>query len=82
MFIWQQRSGLPLFAFAPCVGDNQPFSELDQGAVWSQDGWAYDIGKPATLAPDEEIVLDVFFGVGYEAVAAAHQRQGAASAGL
>ncbi len=71
MFIWQQRAGLPLFAFAPCVGDNQPFSELDQGAVWAQEGWSFDIHKPATLAPGEEIVLDVFFGVGYEAVAAA-----------
>ncbi len=71
MFIWQQRPGLPLFAFAPCVGDSQPFSEVDQGAVWAQDGWAFDIGKPATLAPGEETVLDVFFGIGYEAVAAA-----------
>ena len=71
MFIWQQRAGLPLFAFAPCVGDNQPFSELDQGAVWSQDGWAFDIGKTATLAPGEQATLDIFFGVGYESVAAA-----------
>jgi len=71
MFIWQQKPGLPLFAFAPCVGDSQPFSEIDQGAVWSQENFAFDIHKPARLAPGESVTLDVFFGVGYESVAAA-----------
>jgi len=71
MFIWQQNPGLPLFAFAPCIADHQPFSELDQGAVWSRDGFGYDIHKPVMLQPGETVTLDIFFGVGYEAVAAA-----------
>ena len=71
MFIWQQKPGLPLFAFAPCVSDNQPFSELDQGAVWTQDGFSFDIHKPATLAPGESVTVTVYFGLGYETVAAA-----------
>lgn len=76
MFVWQQRPGLPLFAMAPCVGDHQPFSELDQGAVWSQDNWSFDIHKPILLAAGESATLDVFFGVGYEAVAAATSAKG------
>lgn len=71
MYIWLQKPGLPLFAFAPCVSDNQPFSELNQGAVWSQDGFGFDIHKPVTLARGESATLDVYFGVGYETVAAA-----------
>jgi len=71
MFIWSQKPGLPLFALAPCVSDNQPFSELDQGAVWSQDGFGFDIHKSVTLAPGQNAILDVYFGVGYETVAAA-----------
>ena len=71
MFVFQQAPGTPLFAFAPIVMDDQPFSEIDQGAVWTQEGFAYSIGKSAMLAPGERATLDVFFGVGYEEVAAA-----------
>lgn len=71
MFIWAQKPGVPLFAFAPCVGDDQPFSEIYQGAEWARDGFGYDIHKAARLAPQETATLDVFFGVGYESVAAA-----------
>ena len=71
MFIWAQKPGVPLFAFAPCIGDAQPFSQIDQGAAWSWDGFAYDIHRSATLAPGESVTLDVFFGVGYEGVGAA-----------
>ena len=71
MFVWLQKPGLPLFAFAPIVSDDQPFSRIDQGALWSQDGFSYDIHKRAMLAPGESLTLDVFFGIGYEEVAAA-----------
>ena len=40
MFIWSQKPGVPLFACAPCLSDPQPFSQIDQGAQWSQDGFA------------------------------------------
>ena len=62
---------MPLFAFAPIVMDDQPFSEIDQGAEWTQEGFAYSIRKTVTLSPGEGMTLDVFFGVGYEEVAAA-----------
>ncbi|MEA5014908.1 MAG: glycoside hydrolase family 125 protein [Candidatus Limiplasma sp.] len=71
LFLWTQKAGLPLFAFAPIVSDRQPFSEIDQGARWRCEGFAYAIEKEITLAPGEETVLDVFFGIGYEQVAAA-----------
>lgn len=71
MFVFSQKPATPLFALAPCVGDNQPFSEFEQGAQWTLNGFSYDIYKDATLAPGERAVLDVFFGVGYESVAAA-----------
>lgn len=71
MFIWKQVPGLPLFAFAPCVGDRQPFSLFDQGAEWTAEGYGYSIDKGLTLAPGESATLDVFFGLGYEGVAAA-----------
>lgn len=71
MFVWLQKPGLPLFAFAPIASDDQPFSKIDQGAIWSQDGFAYDIYKAAELAPGESVTLDVYFGIGYEEVAAA-----------
>ena len=71
MFVWQQRPGLPLFAIAPCVADRQPFSEIDQGATWSQEGFAYDIHRDVLLAPGESATFDVYWGIGYETVAAA-----------
>ena len=71
MFVWQQRPGMPLFAMAPCLFDGQPFSEIDQGADWAQDGFGYDLGKTVTLAAGESATLDVFWGVGYETVSAA-----------
>jgi len=71
MFVWIQKPGLPLFAFAPITSDNQPFSEIDQGANWSYSGFTFDIHKSAALMPGESINLDVFFGIGYEEVAAA-----------
>ena len=71
MFVWTQKPGVPLFAFAPCVGDDQPFSHIEQGAEWSREGFGYDIRRDASVAPGETATLDVFFGVGYETVAAA-----------
>lgn len=71
MFLWTQKPGVPLFAFGPCVSDHQPFSEFDQGAEWTQDGFAYDISKSGVLMPGQHALLDVYFGVGYESVAAA-----------
>ena len=71
MFVWLQKPGLPLFAFAPITSDNQPFSQIDQGAVWSCEGYSYDIHRSKDLAPGERLSLDVFFGIGYEEVAAA-----------
>lgn len=71
MFVFRQTPGVPLFAFAPIVMDDQPFSKIDQGAEWTQEGFAYSICKSATLAPGERMTLDVFFGIGYEEVAAA-----------
>jgi hypothetical protein len=55
MFVWLQKPGLPLFAFAPIISDDQPFSETDQGAVWSYNGFSYDIHKTAELAPGERM---------------------------
>ena len=70
MFVWSQKPGVPLFAFAPVVGDHQPNSVFDQQAVCSQEGFGYDVHRAATLAPGGRVTLDVFFGVGYEEVAA------------
>ncbi len=71
MFIYQQTPGLPLVAFAPIVSDDQPFSEMDQGATWQLEGMQYIIQKEMQLQPGENMTLDVFFGLGYEGVAAA-----------
>lgn len=71
MFVWSQHAGLPLFAFAPITEDDSPFSVGSQGAVWSLDDFAYDIHLDAELGEGEERTLDVFFGIGYESVAAA-----------
>ncbi len=70
MFVWSQKPGTPLFAFAPVVMDAQPFSEIDQRAEWAQDSFAYSIWRETPLAPGESVTLDVFFGVGYEEVSA------------
>ena len=71
MFVFQQVPALPLIAFAPVIGDDQPFSHYDQGAEWTQEGFSYSIHKTVRLEPDESMHLDLFFGVGYEEVAAA-----------
>lgn len=71
MFIFSQKPGLPLFAFAPCTSDVLPFSEIDQQAQWTQEGFAYDIYREATLEPGQEALLDIPWGLGYEGVAAA-----------
>ena len=71
MFLFSQKPGVPLFAFAPCVADPQPFSQIDQQAQWTRDGFAYDIFREVLLQPGEEAVLDIPWGVGYEGVAAA-----------
>ncbi|MDO5435139.1 MAG: glycoside hydrolase family 125 protein [Clostridia bacterium] len=70
MFVFQQKQLLPLFAFAPIVSDDQPFSEIDQGADWKTDGFTYDIGRSVMLRPGEKAALDICFGIGYEEVAA------------
>ncbi len=71
MFVFQQVPGTPLISFAPIVSDDQPYSQIDQGAAWKQDGFAYSIHKTACLQPGEAMGLDIFFGIGYEEVAAA-----------
>ena len=71
MFVWSQQPGLPLFAFAPIVEDHHPFSEIFQDAEWSQEQFGYDIHRGTVLAAGERMVLDIFFGLGYEEVAAA-----------
>ena len=70
MFIFSQKPGLPLFAFAPCVADPQQFAEIDQQARWSRSDFAYDIYRETVLQPGETAVLDIPWGVGYEGVAA------------
>ena len=70
MFIFSQKPGLPLFAFAPCVADPQQFAEIDQQARWSRSGFAYDVYRETVLQPGETAVLDIPWGVGYEGVAA------------
>ena len=71
MFIFSQKPGLPLFAFAPCVADPQQFAQIDQHAEWTRDGFAYDIYRTLILQPGEKAVLDIPWGVGYDGVAAA-----------
>ena len=71
MFIFSQKPGLPLFAFAPCVADPQQFAQIDQHAEWTRDGFAYDIYRALTLQPGKKAVLDIPWGVGYDGVAAA-----------
>ncbi|MFH1879234.1 MAG: glycoside hydrolase family 125 protein, partial [Bacillota bacterium] len=72
MFVWSQKPGLPLFAFAPIAEEiNPPFSEIRQDAEWTQEGFSYDIHRRAALAAGERVRLDIFFGLGYEEVAAA-----------
>ena len=70
MFVFQQVPGLPLLAFAPVIADHSPFSEIDQGARWEQEGFSYTIDKEADVRPGETLRLDLFFGIGYEEVAA------------
>ena len=70
MFIFSQKPGLPLFAFAPCVADPQQFAEIDQQARWNRSDFAYDIYRETVLQPSETAVLDIPWGVGYEGVAA------------
>lgn len=71
MFVFQQVPGMPMIALAPIVGDDQPFSEIDQGAQWRQDGFQYDIYKEEMLLSGQKFHLDVYWGLGYEEVAAA-----------
>ena len=71
MFVFVQRAGLPLFAFAPITEDDQPFSEIDQQADWTLDEYRYDIGKNVSLDPGQEAQLDICFGIGFEEVSAA-----------
>lgn len=70
MFIFSQKPGLPLFAFAPCISDPQQFAEIDQQGQWSQKSFSYDIFRQTILQPGEQAVLDIPWGVGYDGVAA------------
>ena len=70
MFFFQQVPGTPLFAFAPVTGDHQPYSHFDQGAEWSLDGYKYQISRKVEVLPRDSAHLDIFFGIGYEEVAA------------
>jgi hypothetical protein len=60
-FVWEQFVGLPLFAFAP----------ICENASYSIDGFGYTLQKGAAVPPGESTQLDVFFGLGFEEVAAA-----------
>lgn len=71
MFIWSQKPGMPLFAFAPCSSDPQPFSQIDQNASFECSDFSYDIFKEQRMEPGQKAQLDICFGVGYEGVAAA-----------
>lgn len=70
MFIFSQKPGLPLFAFAPCISDPQQFAEIDQQGQWSQKSFSYDIFRQTILQPGEQAMLDIPWGVGYDGVAA------------
>lgn len=70
MFVYYQNPGTPLLAFAPITEDHQAFGEFDQGAEWSEKDFGYDIHKERETAPGEKVALDIFFGVGFEEVAA------------
>ena len=70
MFVFQCVPGAPLIAFAPVISDHSPFSEVDQGAEWEQNGFFYAIHKTTVLQPGESFGFNLFFGVGYEEVAA------------
>lgn len=70
MFIFSQKPGLPLFAFAPCISDPQQFAEIDQQGQWSQKGFSYDVFRQTILQPGEQAMLDIPWGVGYDGVAA------------
>lgn len=71
MFVFYQNPGMPLFAFAPIVEDHQPFSDIDQNAVWQCNGFDYDIHRDGCVMPSDSLSLDLFFGIGFEEVAAA-----------
>ncbi len=71
MFVFSQIPGIPLFAFAPITGDHQAFSDIDQGAEWTLDDFCFDIFKRKRLPCGQGTELDIFFGIGYEEVAAA-----------
>ena len=70
MFIFSQKPGLRLFAFAPCISDPQQFAEIDQQGQWSQKSFSYDIFRQTILQPGEQAMLDIPWGVGYDGVAA------------
>ena len=70
MFVFQQVPGTPLIAFAPVISDHSPFSEVNQGAEWKKDDFTYTIQKKVYLHPEDSFHLDLFFGIGYEEVAA------------
>lgn len=71
MFVFSQTPGAPLFAFAPITEDHQAFSEYSQDAEWTLDGFRFDIFRKKTVTGGEKMKLTVFFGIGYEEVAAA-----------
>lgn len=61
-FVMQETAGLPLCAFAPIA---------EQDVTWTWDGGAFEGGRGSLLAPGETAFTELFFGVGYETVAAA-----------
>lgn len=71
LFVWEQFCGLPLFALAPITEDNQAFSVGSQGAKWETHHSSYRIWKDVLLEAGQSATLDVFWGIGYEEVAAA-----------
>lgn len=61
-FVMQETAGLPLCAFAPIA---------EKGVTWTWGGGAFEGGRGSLLAPGETAFTELFFGVGYETVAAA-----------
>ena len=61
-FVMQEMAGLPLCAFAPIA---------QEGVTWTWSAGAFEGGRGNRLAPGETAAVELFFGMGYETVAAA-----------
>lgn len=64
--IFDFRSGFPLFAFAPMADRKVDISFVNDG-----DGFSYSVSFKCSLEPDKAETLTVYWGLGFEEVAAA-----------